>query len=72
MNIIELYKMHINKNADGAEIHKLFCLFGIEGIVIFNLLNEEDNKDILKNMQNRRNLCIQWILKNSKLKSIIK
>ena len=72
MNIIELYKTHINENADGAEINKLFCLFGIEGIVIFNSLNEEDNKDILKNMQNRRNLCIQWILKNSKLKSIIK
>jgi hypothetical protein len=34
--ILDLYKIHINENPDGAEIHRFFTMFDLGGMIITN------------------------------------
>ncbi len=40
MNIVELYKEHINLNPSGSEINELFQRFLLNGAVVFNPLDD--------------------------------
>jgi len=67
MNIVDLYKEHINPTPTGVEIHELFHRFKIQSLDVLNPLDDEYNKELIRSSQVRRNLCIEWVLKNSKL-----
>jgi hypothetical protein len=69
MNITDLYKININPNPDGAEIHNLFMKFDL-GLWVnypdcepFKELHLENKLARLR----RENLCREWIIKNRKL-----
>ena len=61
MGLVDLYKHHINKDADASEIHQILSTFGI-GIVIGTPDSPETyaQKTAFKEAED-------WILKNSKL-----
>jgi hypothetical protein len=66
MNIFELYKEHINPEADGLEFHQFAQTWGIHKLAVSDpspSMNEFNQRD----RDARRSEAIEWILKNSKL-----
>ena len=69
MSILDLYKLHINSNPDGAEIHGLFMQFDLGIFVNYPDCEpfKEQHKEIALHRLRKENLCKEWIIKNSKL-----
>jgi hypothetical protein len=67
MSIFELYKTHINPDVNGIEIHDFFKRFNLESLIISNPLDEKAQKEADRRHQEKRNIAIEWILRNSKL-----
>lgn len=60
-----LYKIHINKDADASEFYEFLKMFDLNGIYIAHY-----DSDIEKMQQERHvmkiNYAMEWIFKNSK------
>lgn len=65
MNLIELYKLHINPDADGVELFDFFKMFDIKPIVWSlnpKVKEQEELREEIKITE-----AMKWIFKNSKL-----
>lgn len=65
MNLIDLYKKHINSNPDGIELLDFFDRFDI-GIVVKHY-NPEIWEYQQKQEQRKRDRAEEWLFKNAKL-----
>lgn len=64
MNLIELYKLNINPNPTGVEIHELFKRFDLHQIVVVNPLSEWYNEQQEKSRKFKMDECAKWIIEN--------
>lgn len=69
MGILDLYKLHISSNPDGAEIHNLFMRFDLGIFVNYPDCPpfSEMHWKIKRNRLIKENMCKEWIILNSKL-----
>ena len=69
MGIIELYKLNINPNPDGAEIHNLFTRFDLGIFVNYPDCEpfKELHLEIKMSRLRKENMCKEWIIENRKI-----
>lgn len=69
MSIIELYKLNINPNPDGAELHNLFTSFDLGIFVNYPDCDpfKELHYELKMSRIRKENMCKEWIIKNKKL-----
>lgn len=65
MDLIELYKKHINSNPDGLELYEFFDKFAIEPIVWHYNPKIKQHQELREEI--KRTEAIKWIFKHSKL-----
>jgi hypothetical protein len=69
MNLFNLYVKHINPNPTGVEIHEFFKSFDLHQMLISNPNQVLDSAD-KKWDKEKREICADWILKNSNFKPV--
>lgn len=66
MKVVDLYRLHINPNPDGAEIHNFMRRFDLDSIYVPHY-NEKIREEEWLHKVKMYNMAKEWIIKNSKL-----
>lgn len=66
MSIVDLYKEHINPDADGLEIHKFMKTYNLDEVLLLDPSNSRQNLIDQIDKLNNKIKALEWILKNRK------